>query len=84
MRRLKTFEDIKYNWKNPNYKNGDYILVNSKYNDIINEPMTIDDETDPDIFACSFINKNGGIEVFVDEIVRKLEDFEIEALKYNL
>jgi len=85
MKFLKYFEDIQeMDRRNPNYKYGDYILVNSDHNQIYDEVMTIDTETDDDIFACSFVKKEGGAEIFVDEIVRKLEDFEIDALKYNL
>ena len=81
MKYIKKFEDI----NNILYKPGDYIIVTSEYLELENEPMIIESKIANDSFNCYFIcNEDEGAEVYINEIIRKMEQFEIDAIKYNL
>ena len=82
MKFLKYFEDVQD--ISPSYKAGDYIFVYSHYKGIYDKFMIIDDETDDDIFACHFVSNDKGEEIFRSEIVRKLTQDEIDALKFGI
>jgi hypothetical protein len=91
MKHLKLFESFENEIRK--YNKGDYVLVTSQYLGIEMEPCKIDyfDDNDVSYDVYKFIigvhslkNKNFGGEIVEDEIIRKLEDHEIAAIKYNL
>jgi hypothetical protein len=100
MKHLKIYEEFEYMWDNPDYfknflKVGDYIVITN--DDVKNEVAQIvkfcNREDYPEYnTACNFIDpKNirwvGGDNLYYvchDDIVKKLEDHEIAAIKYNL
>jgi len=81
MKYLKYFE----NNSEPKYKIGDYVEVNSEELGIKNEIGVIDfvDSTIK-AYGCIFSTFRELDNILEDEIIRKLEDHEVEALKYNL
>lgn len=87
MKYLKLFEGR----ENAKYKVGDIVLVNSTYNYILNSAMKIvfinyPDQTSYDMIFVDDPDATDDMEYMILEtdVVRKLEDWEIEALKYNL
>ena len=90
MKYIKTFEIMNSDGMliNPIYKVGDYILVDSRLtsnNDdrVENGILVIEGITDY-WYIARYVEKDYVEWIYEDEIVKKLDDYEIEALKYNL
>ena len=83
MKYIKKYDN--YTWE-PKYQIGDYVLVYSPpdMSDIENEPMIIEyvDEYEK-AYYCKFVFSQYYEYVIDDEIVRKLKDYEIDAIKYD-
>lgn len=81
--KFKIFEN-----KNDKYSVGDIVLVNSEYNEIYNEVMRISYVSNLDriSYEAEFFNDPESLKYFIihDDIIRKLEPHEIDAIKYNL
>lgn len=88
MKHLKMFEMLAQDIKNQKLKAGDYILVYSEYHKIDEEPMIIVTNINNDALVCKFINQceleKENIILYSDDIIRKLEPFEVKSLKYNI
>ena len=84
MKYIKTFEIV-----TELYKKGDYVLINSVYWKIFNEPAIIFDILEEDTYGCRSLKDEKEFEIEGStEIVRKLTNKEIEFFKntkkYNL
>lgn len=85
MKYIKTFENL-----SEELKEGDIVLVElekDNYQKIHNPVMKILQIWGPNMFELCDINdleETNTILISRDEIIRKLEDFEIDALKYNI
>ena len=87
MKYLKTYESMSVK----GYKVGDYVYVISKYFQLENKPMIIahimkDENSDgQDLIILNYLDgEEFPGEFSENEIIIKLEDYEVEAEKYNL
>jgi hypothetical protein len=74
-------------FNNDEFEVGDYILVDSKYNELFHEIMKIVFiNKDLSIFEVKLLDPNYdySFTIYKNDIIRKLEEHEIDALKYNL
>lgn len=85
--------------KYPKFKKGDYIIVYNDQLEIYHKIMKIESIIEKDVYECSFLNKEDGIEyaekfddeygeIFAEDIIRKLTpseiEFETNIKNYNL